>query len=292
MERPGKYQLKDGEHLKELVELYGSGFTPVADPTRLELTRLVNSQSVSGDKIFLSEADLAGTYELQNYDVITVPQITSLQPVMFVEGAVTTIVTAAETAGTGTGTAGSVSATPTVSTRLVVPFSKGENLASLVRRNAAWFSAVSDTQNAYIIRGGRHISINLNPLLYDATYRSEVTIEENDTLIIPFRQYFITVAGAVRAPGRYAYIPDREWDYYIAAAGGFVKGMNAWDAITITDMGGKKLKKTDVIVPETIITAKTNDFLYYFNQYSPVILTTLSIITTFLTIRATTGLWQ
>jgi protein involved in polysaccharide export with SLBB domain len=273
VERPGTYQLKDGEHLKELIEFYGSGFTVTADRTRLEMVRVVNSAALSGDKIFLSEADVEGYYELADRDVIAVPELTNLRPVIFVEGAI----------GTEAG------ASPTVSTREVVPFNLGENYASLVRRNKAWFSAVSDTQNAYIIRGDEHIPINLNPILFDAMYHNEFEIKENDTLIIPFRQYFITVAGAVMAPGRYPYIPDREWDYYIALAGGFRPGQNAFQSISITDITGKKMRKGDIITPETIITARTNDGLYYFNQYAPVITTTMTIIMTFLTLWTTLG---
>jgi protein involved in polysaccharide export with SLBB domain len=257
-----------GEHLRELIGFYANGVTPVADKTRMELVRLVNSKSVSGDKIDLGEQDIADNFELYDYDVVTVPDITKLRPVMFVEGAVGTV----------------EEASPTASTRFVVPFNRGENYAALVRRNDTWFSAVSDTRNAYIIRGDTEIPINLNPMLYDADYRSEVAIEENDTLIIPFRQYFVTVAGAVVSPGRYPYIPNREWDYYIALAGGFVPGRNARQSIVIADITGKRLEKTDIVTPETIITAQTNDMLYYFNQYAPIVTTALSIVTTFITV--------
>jgi protein involved in polysaccharide export with SLBB domain len=281
VERPGSYQLLAGENLKDLIEIYGSGFTPVADKGRLELVRLVNSLSASGDKIFLSEEDAAGDYPLQNYDVITVSEITKLQPVMFVEGAI-------NDAGMKADAALNAGASPTVSTRLVVPFNRGENYASLIRRNSGWFSAVSDTKNAYIIRGEEYISVNLNPILYDAEYHSEFFIEESDTLIIPFRQYFVTVAGAVVLPGRYPYIPDRGWDYYIALAGGFVPGRNSMQSVTITDITGKKQNKSAPITPETVITADTNAFLFYFNQYAPVVMTTLSLITTGISIYMTT----
>jgi protein involved in polysaccharide export with SLBB domain len=280
VERPGTYQLLNGEEFKELIELYGSGFTPAADKTRFELVRLVNSVSVSGDKIFLTEEDIAANYPLQNYDAITVSETAKLQPVLFVEGAVNSPAPASA-GGSNTVNAG---ASPTVSTRLVVPFNRGENYASLIRRNDRWFSAVSDTKNAYIIRGEEHIPVNLNPILYDAEYHSELIIEENDTLIIPFRQYFVTVAGAVVAPGRYPYIPDRGWDYYIALAGGFVPGRNSLQSVTITDVTGKKQNKSAPVSPETVITADTNAFLFYFNQYAPVVMTTLSLITTGLSI--------
>jgi protein involved in polysaccharide export with SLBB domain len=267
VERPGMYQLLEGENLKELIEYYGSGFTPLADKTRLELVRYVNSRSISGDKYFLGEGDIPANYVLQNFDAVTVPEISQLRPVMFVEGAV-----------------GSIDAdSPTVATRMTVPFNRGEYYSSLVRNNRGWFSAVSDTRNAYIIRGYDQIPINLNPMLYDAEYRSEIEIQENDTLIIPFRQYFVTVAGAVADPGRYPYIPDRTWEYYIALAGGFLAGRNVRESVLITDISGKRLEKGEVITPETIITAQTNSGLFYFNQYAPVITTVLSIITTTLT---------
>ncbi|MDR1318822.1 MAG: SLBB domain-containing protein [Treponema sp.] len=276
VERPGTYQLKENENLRELVEKYGNGFSPIADGTRIELVRRVNSSEVSGNKVFLHERDFLDNYTLENFDEVTIPQIIQLQPVMFVEGAINE---SGETEDT-------VISSPTASTRLVVQFTRGESYASLVRRNSRWFSAVSDTLNAYIIRDNEHIPLNLNPMLYDAGYRGEAVVRENDTLIIPFRQYFVTVAGAVLVPGRYPYIPDREWDYYIALAGGFVPGRNTLNSVKIVDISGRKLNKSDTITPETVITAQTNDFLYYFNQYAPVITTVLTVITTFFSLQA------
>jgi protein involved in polysaccharide export with SLBB domain len=276
VKRPGTYQIKEGENLKELIEWYGNGFTLKADTTRIEMIRIKDSVSLSGDKMFISETALAENFPLLDEDEVTIPERTQLQPVMFVEGAV----------GQINEREAEESADPTVSTRLVVPFDQGEYYASLIRRNQKWFSAVSDTRNAYIIRGDEHIPININPMLYDATYRTEIMIQENDTLIIPFRQYFVTVAGAVIAPGRYPYIPDRNWDYYISLAGGFRAGQNTFQAVSIADMSGRKMKKSDAILPETIITARTNDWLFYFNQFSPVIITALTIVTTALTVQS------
>jgi protein involved in polysaccharide export with SLBB domain len=268
VERPGVYQLLEGETLKELIGRYGSGFTPEADQSRLELVRRVNSISVSGDKIFLKESDTAGGFALENHDRVTVPEIIELEPVIFVEGAIGI----------------EADASLTTSTRRAVTFNKGESYAALVRRNRGWFSSESDIKNAYIIRGDRQMAMNLTPMLYDADYRFDEPVVENDVLIIPFRQYFVTVAGAVKVPGRYPYIPDRDWEYYIALAGGFVAGQNAREAVVIKDLQGKKLNKTDTITPETVITASTNAFLYYFNQYAPVITTALTVITSFFTI--------
>jgi hypothetical protein len=187
---------------------------------------------------------------------------------MFVEGAV----------------GGQENSQANTSNKLTVRYNQGENYASLVQRNRGWFSAVSDTQNAYLIRGTERIPLNINPMLYDSSYRSQYFVERNDTLIIPFRQYFVTVAGAVVKPDRYPYIPDREWDYYVALAGGFIKERNSREAVTIKDISGKTMKKGDPILPETVITAKTNAGLYFFNQYAPVVTTVLSIVTTLISV--------
>jgi protein involved in polysaccharide export with SLBB domain len=271
--RPETYQLLDGENVKELIEVYGDGFTPIADKTRIELVRVVNSVDIAGEKIFITENDFANNFALEHYDEVTVPRITQLQPVMFIEGAVV-----------NTRVASDIS----ISNRLIIQFNKGETYASLLRKNVTWFTMVSDTENAYILRGNQRIPINLNPMLYNASWREDVLIQEDDVLIIPFRQYFITVAGAVWSPGRYPYIPDRDWEYYIALAGGFIAERNISQTVTITDINGKKKKKTDIITPETIITASTNHGLYYFNQYSPVVVTILTAVSTFLSIWAVT----
>jgi hypothetical protein len=260
---------------------YGNGFTPTADPSRMELERYINRSSLAGDQITLSEKDITDNFALENYDVVSVPSIINLRPVLFVEGAVRPLTLEA------TETAENLQA----SNRLVIVFNEGETYGALVRRSAGWFSSVSDTQGAYIIRGNAHIPINLNPLLYDAGYRNDTDIKENDTLIVPFRQYFVSVAGAVYTPGRYPYIPDRGWDYYIGLAGGFTNN-NAGDVITITDMNGKKMSKDDPIAPETTITAKFNDGLYQFNRIAPVVTTALSIISAAFTLMIAFGVFN
>jgi protein involved in polysaccharide export with SLBB domain len=279
--RPGTYELLPSENLRELIEVYGGGFTVVADKSRIELVRYTDSLSSSGDRVALAEQDVAENFSLRHYDAVTVNSVARLRPVIFVEGAVNL-----QRSAEGLESASETSASLTGATRVTVAFNQGETYAALVRRNSYWFTAVSDTQNAYIIREGEYIRINLNPLLYDADFREDVQLVENDTLIIPFRQYFVTVAGAVLAPGRYPYIPDRDWDYYVALSGGFDPGRNSRDTVDIYDIRGKRLQKSDIITPETIITARTNAFLFYFNQYAPVVTTVLTLVTTFLSLQA------
>jgi protein involved in polysaccharide export with SLBB domain len=272
VERPGTYQLLDGENFMRLLLYYANDYAPTADKTRVELTRYIGGSSVSGEKLYLNTTALESDFALQHFDSVTVSSIRDLLPVMFVEGAV--------------GVSADVKLD--ASTRIPVQFNEGETYASMVRRNRAWFTAVSDTANAYIIRGSERIPINLNPMMYDANYRDSNVLQKEDILMIPFRQYFVTVSGAVVAPGRYPYIPDRSWEYYIAVAGGFLSGQNTNDAIVITDITGKKMAKSNPVTPETVITARANSFTYYFNQYAPVITTVLTVVSTILTVIAVT----
>jgi protein involved in polysaccharide export with SLBB domain len=290
VERPGEYQILAGEELGRLIGYYANGFTPLADPSRIELVRYVDSVNDSGEKVYLGPADIRADYVLHNLDAVYVPSIQELLPVMFVEGAVRDLATGAGTSAAASGTnAGITAAAMNVSNRMPVRYNKGENYASLVQRNQGWFTSVSDTQNAYILRGGERIGINLNPMLYDMNYRSFYYVEEDDVLVIPFRQYFVTVAGSVGAPGRYPYIPDRTWEYYIALAGGFIQEQNRFETVVIKDLSGRRMGKEDVITPETTITASTNSFLYYFNQWSPVVITLFTIVNSVFTVMAVTG---
>lgn len=268
VERPGTYQLLQGENLYDLIEYYGNGLAPLADTSRIELTRTFSQDDKSGKKIYLNQTDLDNNYELLSYDSVTVSSYSSLKPVMFMEGAIK--------AKEGTELE--------ASDKVTVRFEKGTNYAYLVRAHASYFTGTSDTENAYIIRKGEVIPININPMLYDASYYSDLTVEENDTLMIPFKQFFVSVAGAVYNPGRYPYIPDRTYSYYIGLAGGFIKNQNANGAVEITDINGKILGLTDIITPECNITAKTNSFTYYFNQYAPVFTTILSVVSTTISI--------
>ena len=274
VERPGTYELLEGENLKTLVTYYANGLTEQADTTRMEVLRYLDTDIKTGQKIYLNQSVMEEDFSLVCYDQVSIPSYESLKPVIFVEGAVNV--------STGDGTQ------QDASNRIPVRFNVGTNYAQFVRGNIGLFSAVSDTENAYIIRKGEIIPINVSEMLYNANFYSDFELEENDILRIPFKQLFVIVSGAVNQPGKYPYIPDRTYDYYVNLAGGFVTEKNTGDAVKIVDINGEKLNKKDYITPETIIDAKSNSFLYFFNQYAPIVTTLLSTIGTVLSVIAVT----
>lgn len=270
VERPGTYELLDGENMQKLVNYYGGGLVDRADTSRIELTRTLNLNVPAGEKIYLTGDAISADYSLLCYDSVYISSYRDLKPVMFIEGAIY--------AGEGTAPEGSSSVS--------VSYQTGENYAFLIRRKRTLFSAVSDIENAYIIRYKKEIPIDVSKILYDASYYSPETVQSYDVLMIPFKQSFVSVAGAVNIPGRYPYIPNRSWDYYIGLAGGFMEDKNSSQAVIIKDISGHTLSKTAPITPETTITATTNSFTYYFGKYAPVITTILSIVSTTITVIA------
>lgn len=280
VERPGTYELLPGENLKELIEKYGNGITECADLSRIQIERVLSENSLSGEMNYLKansiDDEIFNQYILQGYDKISIMSYSSLKPVLFIEGAVIQ-----DTSKTGTDLLSS--------TKVSLNFEYGTNYAFFIRNHRDLFTSVSDLQKAYIIRGEEEIPINLEDILYDASFYSELTIENGDTLIIPFRQFFVTVSGAVYNPGRYPYIPNRTYEYYVSLAGGFIKSQNTGEAVKIFDTNGKKISKNSFIPPETVIEAQSNSFTYYFNQIGGVVSTILSIVLSSISIMIAIG---
>lgn len=263
VERPGKYELLDNENLKDLIESYGNGLALQADPSRIEVVRFSDGTEKSGKRFYLNDTDIKNNYFLENKDIVKISSYNDLKPVFFIEGAI-------NVEGTGLET----------SARRSLRFEKGTSYAYFIRQHSDIFGLTSDLQNAYIIRKLEIIPIDLNKILYDSSYSSDLIIEPDDTLRIPFKQYFVSVAGSVKKPGRYPYIPDRTYEYYVGLAGGFVKSENNGESVSIIDINGNKVKKNEFITPESTITANTNSFTYYFGIYAPIITTILSTIST------------
>lgn len=271
VERPGTYQLLPGENLETLVNYYGNGLTPTADPSHIEISRIKTDKSESGEKLYLEKIGKDSDFELKSYDKISISAYTELKPVMFMEGAVGSLAS---------------STSLNTSSRMPTQFERGTNYAYFIRSNAKQFkSSVSDNENAYIIRGDEVYPINIDAVLYDSSFKTDLIVQEKDILVVPFKQYFITVAGAVRSPGRYPYIPDRTYEYYVALAGGFVPMQNAFEAVTITDGNGKHIGKKDYITPESRIIAKSNHFAYIVSTYGAVIASIGTLITSILSLR-------
>lgn len=252
VERPGIYELDENENLISLLSYHGSGLVPAADLQNIELIRKNNGSS---SRIIIDVSSLKNDYELNDEDEINVPNLYEKNPLVYIESG---------------------------EQRIAVRVEKDMNLSDFVRSNYGIFTSSSDIQNAYIIRAGKIIPVDLTTVEADETSYSGFILKDKDTMKIPFKEYFVFVTGSVVKPGKYPYVPDKTYEFYINMAGGFIKSQNSKDAVDIIDVNGKKLSKSDIIAPETQIVAKTNSGLYYFNQYMGIIATLLSIVSTVL----------
>jgi protein involved in polysaccharide export with SLBB domain len=260
--RQGEYQLLPGEGLRELILRYGDGFTDRADKGRVSIVHTAFSTGANVSKI-LADFDSPSLPDLMNLDEISVPWSQEKLPVAWFEGAL------------GVGINGQ---SPLVSQRIPYTFFPGDTLAQAVRSMASQFSAVSAISSVYIIRGGEKKGIDLTGFLYGGDFSNDIALAPNDVIIVPFRQFFVSVSGAVRVPGRYPYVPDRTWEYYVGLAGGFDSDRNDYQKFDIIDTKGMNQRKDRFIQPEDTIIAKSNSFLYQFGRISAVITTTLSIL--------------
>jgi protein involved in polysaccharide export with SLBB domain len=260
VKKPGTYQLLPGEELKDLIELYGNGFTELANPLRLQLVRYVSTTSSVGEAKIIDFSQ-GSNVDLMNYDTVTVPPTKDLLPCVYFEGAL------------GVGINGE---NPQTSQRISYTFHPGEMLSQAIQKLRSQFSAVSDISNAYIQRGDTKIPVDLANYLYKKDFSYDSALVANDTIIVPFRQFFVSVAGAVKIPGRYPYVPDRGWEYYVDLAGGIDQDKNTGQALDVIDVQGKPHSKNGPILPEDSIVVASNSFLYYFGQVSPIITTVIS----------------
>jgi protein involved in polysaccharide export with SLBB domain len=266
VERPGTYELKKGENLKALIEYYGGGLDILANTDNITLSRTLSDISRSGEVQYLDSDVLYTDFELKHLDSVSIGSIASLKKTIFIQGAVG--VSISETVSGSAAT-----------NNISYQFETGETYNHFVKSHKTWFTDVSDYERTYVSRQDQKISIDLYSMLFDPEYENDLELEADDILVVPFKQYFVTVSGAVKVPGRYAYVPDRTWDYYVGLAGGFDAELNSGDAVKITNNYGKTVKKTAYITPETTIDALKNSFSYKFNKVVTPLMSILSVIT-------------
>jgi hypothetical protein len=223
---------------------------------------------------------------LEDRDVISVGNKAERRPVAFFEGAISGITRGVEE----TATAGEVAVEGMA--RLEYPFYEGETLGNAVRMNAQRFTASSDLGNAYVRRGEKRMPMDLRRYIYYSDFSRDLALENGDVIVIPFQQYFVLVSGAVKAPGRYPYVPDRQAEYYINLAGGRDEKQNNGRGETVTDMNNRKVEGGGMIEPEMMIRVPANSFLAKFNEVAPIVTTFLSVVTTFLSVMAVAGVFS
>ncbi|POQ98356.1 hypothetical protein AU468_13445 [Alkalispirochaeta sphaeroplastigenens] len=277
--RSGRYELLDGEHLQELLHHYGDGPTPAAD---LEQIRIIRTDPLPGQPSRTLQADLKDLarrdqpFLLEEGDQVTLFAKDAFLPVVFFEGAIQ-------------GTEEAAPGTPSGYARHPYRFRPGTLLSQAVRATADRFLPGSDLSQAYVMRtmaqGGEVISVNLEELLYQRAPASDMELKTGDRIVLPFRQNFVIVSGAVHAPGRYPYVPGRTYEYYMAQAGGTDRNRHMGDRPKIRTVDGRRRSKGDEIQPEDTIHFSTNSLFFFVGPIATIVSTTTSIVLLYLNLR-------
>ena len=99
---------------------------------------------------------------------------------------------------------------------------KNERLADLIQR-AGGLTSEAYAEGVFFARQrdrlGR-IGIDLPRVLRNQAHRDNLLLADGDSVDIPVYSSVVNVAGAVNSPVAVTYVPGRDLDYYISAAGG------------------------------------------------------------------------
>jgi protein involved in polysaccharide export with SLBB domain len=268
--KPGVYQLLDNEGIDSIVTFTG-GFTPMANASRIKIDRYSGNKPHS---FFVNSKDLLEDFQFHNGDIITVPSIIRIQPVVYVEGGINN-------------TQNLQMSTTTVDEdyeRVVYPLNNGETLYDILDSMRDNFAPFADLENGYVLRNKTPLAVNMQDLIYRYNSQNDIVLEPFDQVIIPLKKPIVYVTGAANFPGPFSYNPNADYKYYVNQAGGFDTLRNSNGKVIITDASGTRRSELDPIQPGDTVNVISNDFIYNFNHYFPVIVTSLAAIVTMITI--------
>ena len=223
VERAGVYQPLKGETLYDLIQVYGGGLLNSADAQSIMVSNYVDGSYVA--KYFtLSETK---SYIPVNGDVVNVIYTAQKNAHVSVTGAIVS-----PENGNSVSMANSID----------YSFTEGETAEHLLSSIGPMILSTGDVSSAYVLRDGKRLSVS-------------TALKAGDNIIIPFSRQTVTVAGYVKNPGTFAYVPDMTSDYYIALAGGFSSSSSS--RVKVTNANGAKVSSDNVPSGATVY-AKSN----------------------------------
>ena len=275
--RAGRYRLQESEGTSELLFQFGAGPTPLADLGRIRLERWAGEEmSVS----YLSLEELRSR-PLHDGDVITLPPKTANRPIAFFEGAVQTA-TAGERAS-------SIIATVNAGEeygRVMVPFTPGETVFGAFQTIQNALAPLADLGGAFLIRRdeAQPIPLDLQRLMGEYSVDRDPALWPYDRIVIPTSRAYVTVSGAVTAPGAYNYSAGKPPSFYLTLAGGIDPERNVDGSVLSLGPDGTRMTGEAVVKPGSRLIVPANSFAYNFNRYFPIIATSLAFATTVITV--------
>jgi polysaccharide export outer membrane protein len=248
--KPGVYQLLDHETIEDVQEFTG-GFTPLANASRIRIDRY---SGASPQSFFLNSQDYSADFDFHNGDIVTIPSIIRVQPVVYVEGG---IINRDELATTING----VTVVEEYD-RIAYPINQGETLYDILDSLRASIAPFADLKNGYILREGIPLAVDMQKLIYRYDMNDDIILEAFDQIIIPLNKPVVYVTGAANFPGPFPYNPNADYLYYVNQAGGFDNLRNNNNKVIITNATGTRRSELQPIQPGDTVNVVSKNFLY------------------------------
>lgn len=268
---PGTYELLESDTLEDTISRYAGGMTDLAVRDRVEIQRVANDGEA--ERIDFTDQMLRNT-ALADGDTIIVRSHVDTFPTVVFEGAIRGQVSSDE----------EVAGTTSQSDLYRYTFRPGETAAEAVRAVRSRFLTTADFDRAFLERDGERINLDVESMLYAERIPESIELRRNDRIVVPFRQYFVSVSGAVSNPGQYPYIPNRGYQYYLGLAGGTDPQRHIGENPRIRDVRGERKRDNAVIEPEDDIFFASTNPIYHLSPILGVASTVLSTIAIFLSI--------
>ena len=108
---------------------------------------------------------------------------------------------------------------PSVKT-MICELLPGDRISDILEREGG-VTPWADLENAYILRGGHKINVDLRRIILYRDTVADMKLEHGDIIVIPSIPRKVCVIGEVKNPGSFDYITGSRAEYYIGLAGGF-----------------------------------------------------------------------
>lgn len=237
--RPGTYELLPSDGFRELVSTFAGGPTLDADLHSVRLVRTDSRSRFGVETRILTWSELEALEPLDGDHITLVAESTEL-PVVLLEGAV-----------------GSGQVYNTVEYKLT----PGDTVRALVRRNRGQIRDDAALERATLIRAdGQTLPLDLASVLRDVNSAAQpVELLPGDRIHVPLRRNVVIVSGAVARPAEYPYVPNRDWQYYTALAGGINTDAHWGNNPRLIGPTGESLDPGTTVQPETTIHVPVNN---------------------------------
>ena len=248
---PGTFQLTRGDSLSTLITSYGKGVLSGSDVQNIRVQRY-NAESGLWDVHYV-DLFKHESFELAHLDQVFVDPLVQRAQSITVEGAVS----ASEVYDALSSTA----LVGYTSGRIFYQFYPRETLKQMLTTISVRFLAVSDLDGSYLLREGKRIPIKVQQILYGNDPQGDLTLASGDVIVIPFSQRLVSVSGGVGRSGVFAWVPDKNVNYYIALAGGISDDAAYPTSIKVHGPNGERLASGDTVPPESTIIVAKNTFV-------------------------------